>query len=285
MIPSRGSWKRAEPWYPEGNEQEEEIEEVCTELFSFFGRRMFVNDGRLENQSYSEHRDAEVIRVWIPQSGAVELMMSWIGKEVLEIAFEGGSPLRRIESEAFSSSSLASIVIPRNVEILCSSCFSGCQSLSSITFESDSRLTRIESSAFSNSSLSSIVIPRKVEFIDGSSFCNVKIQSMKIEEGNAFFAVVDGFLIDRVNHKLIRNISESRDIVIWRDIEILCSSCFSFCKSLSSITFESDSRLTRIESNAFSRSSLSSIVIPRNVEILCSECFSFCESLSSITFE
>jgi hypothetical protein len=36
------------------------------------------------------------------------------------------------------------ITIPRHVQILCSSCFSDCDSLSSISFESDSELTHIE---------------------------------------------------------------------------------------------------------------------------------------------
>jgi hypothetical protein len=44
--------------------------------------------------------------------------------------------LTRIESSAFSSSSLKSIELPRNVEILGSSCFYRCESLSSISFES-----------------------------------------------------------------------------------------------------------------------------------------------------
>jgi hypothetical protein len=50
-------------------------------------------------------------------------------------------------------------LIPRNVEILESKCFSNCRSLSSITFESNSRLTRIESEVFCDSSLQSILIP------------------------------------------------------------------------------------------------------------------------------
>jgi hypothetical protein len=73
--------------------------------------------------------------------------------------------------------------------------------------------------------------------------------------------------------------------VIPNNVEILGWRCFFYCKSLSSITFESSSRLTRIESEAFYGSSLQSILIPSNVEILGSHCFSFCESLSSITFE
>jgi hypothetical protein len=79
--------------------------------------------------------------------------------------------------------------------------------------------------------------------------------------------------------------SSIQSIFIPRNVEILGSRCFSSCKSLSSIPFESNSYLTRIESYAVYESSLQSIVIPSNVEILGSKCFSDCESLSSISFE
>jgi hypothetical protein len=73
--------------------------------------------------------------------------------------------------------------------------------------------------------------------------------------------------------------------LIPHNVEILGSKCFSSCKSLSSITFESNSHLTRIESEALLGSSLQSILSPWNVEIFGSRCFSFCQSLSSVTFE
>jgi hypothetical protein len=109
--------------------------------------------------------------------------------------------------------------------------------------------------------------------------------SISIESGNDIFAIENDFLIDIVHHKLIPNSLNSSKIRIPVDIEILGSNCFSNCKSLSSITFESNSHLKRIESASFSYSSLQSILIPRNVEILGSKCFSKCKSLSSITFE
>jgi hypothetical protein len=80
--------------------------------------------------------------------------------------------LTRIESEAFSSSSLQSILIPNNVEILGLECFSYCGSLSSITFESNSHLTRIESKTFYDSSLQSILIPNNVEILGSKCFSN-----------------------------------------------------------------------------------------------------------------
>jgi hypothetical protein len=193
--------------------------------------------------------------------------------------------LIRIESKAFYNSSLESIVIPSTVEILGSNCFSFCESLSSITFESNSHLTRIESETFFYSSFQSIVIPRSVQFIDGSAFIGTSISSISIELENELFVVENNFLIDVLDHKLIRNFSKSSNIEIGRNIEILGSQCFSYCESLSSISFESTSRLIRIESKAFYNSSLESIVIPSTVEILGSKCFSACQSLSSISFE
>jgi hypothetical protein len=122
-----------------------------------------------------------------------------------------------------------------------------------------------------------------VHFIDGSAFSDVKLDSVLIEAGNDIFHLEHKFLIAIIHHKLIRNFSVSSKIEIPRTIEILCSLCFSECKLLSSISFESNSGLKRIESFAFSSSSLQSIVIPRSVEIICSSCFSF-SKLSSTSF-
>jgi hypothetical protein len=98
-----------------------------------------------------------------------------------------------------------------------------------------------------------------VQFIDGSAFGNMELTSISIEAGNDIFHMEHEFLIDIVHHKLIRNFSVSSNIEIPRTIAILGSSCFSDCKSLSSISFESNLCLKRIESRAFSDSSLQSL--------------------------
>jgi hypothetical protein len=63
----------------------------------------------------------------------------------------------------------------------------------------------------------------------------------------------------------------------------LSEKSFEECKAIELLSFESNSRLTRIES--FALSSLRSLEIPRNVEILGSACFLLCKSLSSTSFE
>jgi hypothetical protein len=69
---------------------------------------------------------------------------------------------------------------------------------------------------------------------------------------------------------LIHNCSGLSHIIIPRDIEILGSLCFCECTLLSSISFESNSRLKRIESQAFSACH-PSIVIPSTVLFVASD--------------
>jgi hypothetical protein len=107
----------------------------------------------------------------------------------------------------------------------------------------------------------------------GTFFTPCILSSISIESGSERFVIENDFLIDILDHKLIRDFSKSPTIEIGMNIEILGSKCFSSCKSLSSITFESNSHLTRIESEAFSYSSLQSIVIPRNVRFIDSSAF------------
>jgi hypothetical protein len=79
--------------------------------------------------------------------------------------------LTRIESNVFSyCSSLKLITIPRHVQILCSSCFSHCELLSSISFETDSQLTGIEAGAFAGAYLYFVIVWRSTSFIAGNEF-------------------------------------------------------------------------------------------------------------------
>jgi hypothetical protein len=87
--------------------------------------------------------------------------------------------LARIESKAFRCcSSLESITILRHVQILCSSCFLTCESLSLILFETGSELTRIEALACWRTNLSLVLMLRNIWFIAGDAFpafCTVRL--------------------------------------------------------------------------------------------------------------
>jgi hypothetical protein len=51
-------------------------------------------------------------------------------------------------------------------------------------------------------------------------------------------------------------------------IEVLCYSCFGQCLRLESVTFDCDSKLSRIEREAFHRSRLTAIPLPPLVEVI-----------------
>jgi hypothetical protein len=92
----------------------------------------------------------------------------------------------------------------------------------------------------------------------------VELSSITIDSRNNTFVVEQNVLIDILCHKVIRNFSRSPRVDIPRHIEILCSECFSSCKSLSPVSFECNSRLTRVASRAFYGLSCT-IVIPSTV--------------------
>jgi hypothetical protein len=227
---------------------------------------------RIESEAFSE---SSLESIMIPCSVQIlgSSCFAWC-HSLSSITFESNSQLTRSESWAFDLSSFQSILIPRSVEILCSNCLSNC-GLSSITFESNSRLTRIESCAFAFLSLQSIVIPRNVRFIDGSAFAGVIQLSISIESGNNIFVIENGFLIDVIHHKLIRNFSTSSTIIIPSDIEILGSSSFSGCGLLSSISFEYPSQLKRIESMVFEMIKVEVIIPSTILFVACDAIFDF----------
>jgi RNase P/RNase MRP subunit POP5 len=143
-----------------------------SQMNEFYQRRIHVRNGSIEKlMLLPELSPPETIRAWIPNSIVVLKSNCFNNRQkLLWISFESNSQLTQIESNAFSDSSLQSILIPSTVEILGSRCFSDCKSLLSISFESNSRLTQIGSYAFSYSSLQSILIPSTVQLLGSSCF-------------------------------------------------------------------------------------------------------------------
>jgi hypothetical protein len=100
----------------------------------FYERRVIVNCGSINKVRQCALCNTEILRVWISDS---IMFLNWsqpcdrsgIMKKyapLRSIVFESNSHLTRIESFAFSSSSLQSILIPHNVEILESNCVLCC---------------------------------------------------------------------------------------------------------------------------------------------------------------
>jgi hypothetical protein len=73
--------------------------------------------------------------------------------------------------------------------------------------------------------------------------------------------------------------------VIPSSVVVLGASSFRGCESLESVTFESGSRLERIEEYSFCGNGLKSIEIPSSVVVLGTSSFHGCKSLESVAFE
>jgi hypothetical protein len=190
-----------------------------------YERRVTAIGGSINTVTHCALSNTEILRVWIPNSiiflnGPRSTGPDSIGKKhgaLKSIVFESNSRLTQIELGIFSYSSLESILIPRNVEILGSICFLVCQSLSSITFESHSQLKRIESEAFSSSSLQSILIPKNVEILGSNcfSYCH-KLSSIIIESNSC---------LTRIELHVF-SFSSLESIVIPRNVQFIDGSAF-----------------------------------------------------------
>jgi hypothetical protein len=149
-----------------------------------------------------------------------------------------------------------------------------------VKFESGSRLERIGEQVFGWSGLKSIAIPSKVAFICGSAFVRVFLNSVSISTDNQRFRMRDSILEDICGSTIYRYFGACRSVEIPASVIVLGKSCFS-CTLLESVTFESGSRLERIEEEAFHRTGLKSIIIPSNVASICGSAFP--GSLNSIS--
>jgi hypothetical protein len=112
------------------------------------------------------------------------------------------------------------------------------------------------------------------------------IDRISVDPGNRHFRISGDFLVDFDGISVIRYFGTDSTLRLSRGIQILSTGCFYGCTFLRSLSFESESKLTRIEAHAFSNCfTLESILLPPSVEFLGEASFSSCNSLSSFAFE
>jgi hypothetical protein len=76
-----------------------------------------------------------------------------------------------------------------------------------------------------------------------------------------------------------------QSICIPSSVQVLCCRCFAQCRALSSVTFEQNSRLTRIENRTFCDcKALKSICIPESIQRIERYWYNS-SSLTRVTFE
>jgi hypothetical protein len=213
---------------------------------------------------------------------------------VEEITFETGSQLGELDFGLLSvCESLNSICIPASVEVIRSSFGEDgdltfrYSPLETVTFEAGSRLREIRNCPFFHcDSLKAICLPASVQSMDARSFLFSSLREICIESGNPFFRVTGPFLVDLEGVRIVRYFGSGSEVVtIANEIEILSSSSFAFAL-ISTIRFESMSKLSLIEDETFYFcDQLQSITIPSSVTILGKRCFYNCCLLQILSFE
>jgi hypothetical protein len=146
-------------------------------------------------------------------------------------------------------------------------------------------LQRIEEYTFAGTNLTNLIFPNSIQFLPGSAIAISSLNTVSFWSGQCEFQVHGLFIEDITGRSVVRYFGISSAVVIESRIEVLCERCFFSCESLTSVTFQSNSKLQRIEEFAFQWSGLTTIEVPASVEVLCKSCFSSCKSLTSVTFE
>jgi len=150
----------------------------------------FENDCQLKRIKSDAFSYCSLRSIVIPQHVQFINGSAFIGLNEISISIEDGNVSFVISKNfilSFDRTKLIryfgfdkSVVIPHNIEVLCSSCFSDHFSLSHISFENDSKLKRIESKAFTMTNIDSIVLPTHILFIAGNAFdpsCDIALSN------------------------------------------------------------------------------------------------------------
>jgi hypothetical protein len=170
---------------------EPQISPILWEISDEFCPRMIVVDGMILYVSAVGNPHFCATRLWIPSPiRSISSECFYDSKQFKFLVFENLSMLERIETKAFSKTSLISVVILRSVEVLGESCFLECGLLSSVTIESGSKLSRIEKQSFSGTELFEIVIPASGEILSAKCFAHCRcLSSIAFEGGSRLLEV------------------------------------------------------------------------------------------------
>jgi hypothetical protein len=236
---------------------------------------------RIEAEAFSW---SAVSSITLPPTLSIIDGLAFSGLDSVTIVIESGNPHfavhdklilsydRTILVQYFGSNS--SLTIPGYVEIIGESSFADCDWILSILCDANCRLRQIGAHAFSHSSLHLLTIPKTVSLIDGSAFEQLRDISISIADGNESFAVCGQFLMSKDETRIVRYLDSEASVTIPRRVEILGPSSFAECTFLTSVFFESESQLTRIESFVFVKTLLPSFSIPRGVSFIAGSAFS-----------
>jgi hypothetical protein len=182
---------------------------------------------------------------------------------------------------------LSAITIPISIKHIHDRAFSDCQSLRFVTFAFPSQCSLIATRAFQECrQLKSVFLPSSVEVIYSKfSRSSFELPHYFVIDGPHFCEANDCLL--RTNgRELIQYHGSSPTFCVSSDISVLAGVSFIRNSSLTKLTFEPQSRVTRFPMSGFCYCrELRSVQIPKSVLVICRSCFYQCSQLAEVAFE
>jgi hypothetical protein len=109
---------------------------------------------------------------------------------------------------------------------------------------------------------------------------------VEIDKSNPVFGVCEHFIVKLDGNSLVRYVGRDRDVLITKRFSEIGERCFCCVTGVSTIRFESGSRISVFPVAAFAICGvLKSISIPATVEVISADCFCGCMQLNTVTFE
>jgi hypothetical protein len=152
------------------------------------------------------------------------------------------SRLRAIGARAFAGCALTSLNVSAALAVIPANYLDDCASLTSITLTGGSTLLRIGTRAFQGCPFVSIHLPASLETVCVDGF-----------DGHS---ILLSALARAFSHTAFTSFHFASGL------EAISDGCFCRCENLASVTWDFDLTLTRIGSEAFARTGLTSIHLP-----------------------
>lgn len=187
--------------------------------------------------------------------------------------------LVNIGDDAFSSTGLESIIIPRGVTEIGESVFSGCKNLTVIQVEEGNEVfdSRENCNAIIKGNVlvcgcNNTTIPSGIAVIAKSAFSSLSITSISIPN-----------TVTSINNFAFSNCRKLTSISLPSSLTKIESCAFYMCSALTAVSLPNS--LNKIGDDAFSSTGLESIAIPKSVTSIGESIFSGCRNLTNIIVE
>ena len=213
-------------------------------------------------------------------------------QKIKKIFISENSKLNEIFSIGYSS--IESIFIPPKVTVIHPFTFNCCDQLKYVEFSSNSESLTIEKSAFNDSEIEKIKIPSNV--VLKNEWCKSiydlnDIEIIEMKDRNIVF-YENNFILGKTDQSkdqfdvllfARRGISD-QCLIIPPFIQKISPYAFENCQKLNDIKINEDSKLTKIDSLSFYKSSVKKVYFSSHISEICEYAFAVAENLTKVEF-